>query len=203
MATDIDGVLKNIRAFADPRGKSVIHVGAGGGQLVGYGQDARSVLCVDSDPEAIATLKEAVRDAGLEDHYRVVQCAFESLEETADMVFFEFCLHEMDDPARALRHARTLADEIVVLDHVPESPWSWYTCEERKAELSWDAVCRFGIHRAISFKTTQNFKSYPQLALKVLPLGGQAIERIGGLSGQRNIKIDMKYALALLRGRAA
>ena len=47
-------------------------------------------------------------------------------------------LYGQDDRpnAVALRHARALADEIVVLDHVPESPWSWYTCEERKAELS-------------------------------------------------------------------
>ena len=31
-----------------------------------------------------------------------------------DVVYFEFCLHEMDDPAKALIHAKSLAPDIVV-----------------------------------------------------------------------------------------
>jgi hypothetical protein len=36
MATDIARILKNLTAFYSFAGKSVIHVGAGAGQLIGY-----------------------------------------------------------------------------------------------------------------------------------------------------------------------
>ncbi len=44
MAADIAAIMRSIEAFYDFTGKSVIHVGAGGGQFVDYAGRARKVL---------------------------------------------------------------------------------------------------------------------------------------------------------------
>ena len=56
METDVNLLLENIESCYDFRNKSVIHVGGGGGQIVGYGAAARSVLAVDADPEGVRRL---------------------------------------------------------------------------------------------------------------------------------------------------
>lgn len=198
MPTDIDAIVNNLSSFYDMKGKSVLHVGAGGGQLIGYAVDAGSILGVDSDPEAVSHLKTAIHEMGLEDRFRVIQGDFNAVSAKADVVFFEFCLHEMDDPAAALRHAWTLAPNIVILDHVPESRWAWYTCEEGKAARSWAAVRQLGIAREVSFKTIQHFATYAQLFDKIKVLGEEAIGRIGEFSGRDDIVIAMDYAIALV-----
>jgi ubiquinone/menaquinone biosynthesis C-methylase UbiE len=202
MATDIDAIVANLRSFHDMTGKSVLHVGAGGGQLIGYADQARSVLAVDPDPEAVSRLKAALRGSGLAERFRVVQGDFQWVSERADLVFFEFCLHEMDDPAAALHHARSLTGEILVVDHEPDSPWAWHTCEEDKAARSWAAVRRLGTVREASFRATQHFDDHPQLLSRVEVLGPQAVERSRRYAGQRNIRIGMGYAMALLRREA-
>ena len=167
---------------------------------VGYRRDvARAVLGVDSDPVAVSHLKTAVQNAGLKDRFNVVQGRFSSVSARADVVFFEFCLHEMDDPAEALFHAQSLAPDVLVLDHTPESSWAWYTCEEKKTARSWRAARRLRIVHEASFKATQQFDSYPQFLSKVQVLGEQAITRSRRLSEQEEIRIEMRYALALIR----
>jgi 2-polyprenyl-3-methyl-5-hydroxy-6-metoxy-1,4-benzoquinol methylase len=203
MATNIDAIVANLNSFYDMKGKSVLHVGAGGGQLIGYAHNARSILGVDSDPAAVSQLKTAIQQAGLEDRFSVIQAEFTSVSAKADVVFFELCLHEMDDPTAALLHARSLAPDILVLDHVPESRWAWYTCEEDKAARSWAAIRQLGVLREASFKATQHFETYSQLLSKVEVLGEQAIARSKDFSQQDDIVIGMDYAIALVQKDAA
>jgi SAM-dependent methyltransferase len=198
MATDIAAILRNLESFYDFADKSVLHVGAGGGQFIGYAANARSVLAVDPDPAAVALLETAIRDQGLEDRLTVLQREFESVEARVDIVFLEFCLHEMDDPATALLHARSVAPEILVLDHEPQSPWAWYTCETEKAERSWASVRRGPIVRESTFEAVQRFRDYSELHAKIRPLGAPALARIRKFEGRRDISIEMKYAVALL-----
>ena len=61
MATDIAAILQNLGSCYNFTGKSVIHVGAGGGQFIGYAFEARSALGVDPDPEAVARLTAALQ----------------------------------------------------------------------------------------------------------------------------------------------
>lgn len=199
MATDIDAIVSNLCSFYDMKGKSVIHVGAGGGQLIGYAFDARSVLAVDPDPTAVSALEAAIRNYGLENRFRVVHGDFSTVRAQADVVFFEFCLHEMDDPTAALSHARSLASEILVLDHEPHSRWAWYTCEEGKTTRSWAAVRRLSVVREASFKATQHFDTYQQLKSKIQVLGDQAVTRIEELAGGEGVRIEMEYGIALIR----
>jgi len=101
MATDIAKVVATLTSFYDFRIKSVVHVGAGGGQFVGYASRARHVVAID--PDAV------------------------------------------------LRHARTLAPETLVVDHVPESQWAWHTAEEEKAARSLAAVELAGVSADLLF----------------------------------------------------
>jgi len=199
MATDITAIANNLRSFYDMADQTVIHVGAGGGQLIDYTSNARSVLAVDSDRDAVAHLETAIANRGVTDRFVVVHGEFSAVVDKSDVVFFEFCLHEMDQPGDALRHALSLASKIVIVDHLPESSWAWYACEEEKAARSWGAVRRLRIKREASYDAVQRFTDYPELLSRLEVLGGQAISRSRRVMDRQNIEIDMKYAAALIQ----
>jgi len=199
MATDIAIVIANLASFYDFRNKSVVHVGAGGGQFVGYASEARHVVAVDPDAAALGPLRAAIDKLGLGDRFTVRQALFESLTDIADVVFFEFCLHEMDDAEAALRHARTLAPETLVVDHAPESRWAWHTAETEKAARSWEAVERAGVSAGQVFVGRQLFPDVEALVARIAPLGEPAVSRARALGRATGIDIEMIYRVALLR----
>jgi len=198
MATDIEAVERNLRSFYDFHDKSVVHVGAGGGQLIGYSELARSVLAVDIDKDAASRLEAAIRERGLSQKFNIEVADILSISAEADVVFFELCLHEMSDPGKALKHARSLAPEILVIDHHPDSPWAWYVSESEKASRSWNAIRKLNIIQENSFNADQYFLNYSDLFKKVEVMGEIAIERISDFVGKSNITIKMKYTIALL-----
>jgi hypothetical protein len=203
MATDISAIEANIEGFYDFAGKLVIHVGAGGGQLIGYASKARAVTAVDTDPAAVARLQEAIREKSLGDRFEVVLGDLSAVSSPADVVYFEFCLHEMEDPDQELRRGLELAPEGVVVDHLPESRWAWYAAEERKAEASWAALRRLKPVREASFEATQRFADFRELSSRISVLGEPAISRVRRLEEQRRISIQMLYGMALVRRQAA
>ncbi len=200
MATDIEAVIRNIGSCFDFTGKSVIHVGAGGGQFIGYAGRAREVLGVDPDPSAVERLKQAVREKGLEERFTVVQGDFLDVSARADVVFFEFCLHEIADPRAALRHAGTLAPETLIVDPAPGSSWSWYLCEEEKVPRGWAAAEEFRLALDRRFEGTQRFRDHAELVAKVRVQGDGAIERVQEFAARTDFTIDMPYRVALLVG---
>jgi SAM-dependent methyltransferase len=198
MATDIGAIERNLQSFYDFRDKSVIHVGAGGGQLIGYASITRSVLAVDIDSGAASRLEESVREKGLEHLFTIEVADILSISPEADVVFFELCLHEMPDPGKALKHAHALASNILIIDHHPDSPWAWYVCEEKKAGRSWNEVRKFNIAREASYAAEQHFDNYSDLLTKVEVMGETAIERIADFVDTSNIIIKMQYTIALI-----
>lgn len=198
MATDIAKVLANLAGFYDFTNKTVVHVGAGGGQFVGYASTARHVVAVDSDAAALAPLRAAIDRLGLADRFTIRQERFESVSDKADVVFFEFCLHEMADPDAVLRHARTLAPDTLVIDPKPESPWTWYTAEVEKAERSWAAIERAGIRADAVFVGRQLFADVDALVARLASAGEPAISRARTLGSATGIDIEMIYRTALL-----
>jgi predicted RNA methylase len=198
MATDIGIVLANLSAFFDFHGRTVVHVGAGGGQFIGYAAYARHVFAVDPDSQAIARLRAAVTAASLGDRVTLIEQPFEALTQQADVVFFEFCLHEIDNPDCALGHARRLATDVVVIDHAPESQWAWHVAETEKAERSWAAVERAGIRRDRRYLGWQRFRDVDELLEKVRPQGEVATSRALAHAGMTPIEISMTYRIALL-----
>lgn len=198
MATDIARVIANLTSVYSFADKSVVHVGAGGGQFIGYAAQARHVLAVDPDPAAVARLRAALETLGLANQVTVREGGFESIREAADVVFFEFCLHEMQDPDALLRHARTLAPETLVIDHAPESRWAWHTAETEKATRSWQAVERAGMRVDRRFVGRQRFASVAELVARVESQGEPAVGRARAVEDASGIDIEMIYRVAVL-----
>lgn len=198
MATDTAKILVNLASVYDFGGKSVVHVGAGGGQLVAWAAVARHVIAVDPDEEAVGRLRAAIEAHGLQERFTVRQAEFEAVTDRADVVFFEFCLHEMADPAAALRHARRLAPEAVVIDHSPDSPWAWHTAETDKAARSWEAVEGAGIRIERRFAGRQLFPDVEALVSRLASLGEPAVARARALGDVKGIDIEMLYRVAVV-----
>lgn len=197
MAADVRFILRSLTRFYDFADRSVIHVGAGGdGALIPA--EAASVLAVDVDHEAVAQLREALARR----QWRVIPAVVEAdvldLEARADVVLFEFCLHETAEPDRVLRHAHRLAPEICIIDHAPGSPWAWHVLESEKAARSWAAAERAGIAREQTLATPQRFASHAELVAKVAVMGPEAIARADAFAGRTDFSIEMRFRLALV-----
>jgi SAM-dependent methyltransferase len=198
MATDIKRLIANLSEFYPVTGKSVIDIGAGGGQLVEFMRPARRVLAIDSDPAAVRLLEQALAARDLGDRVTVRQCDFFALSEPADVVFFEFCLHEMPDPDQALAHARTLAADVLVADHAPDSEWAFYGAEDDKVRRSYAAMQAYGPRRQVIVAAEQHFPDHAALLARIAGQGPIALERCASLAGQAAITIPMRYSLTLL-----
>ncbi len=198
MAADYGQMAKNLRCFYDFTGKIVLFVGAGGKQLLDPGFGTKKLIAIDRDIEALRELEARVAAERLQDSVDVLGANFEDVSLSGDVVYFEFCLHEMADPQNALTHAKNLARDVVVFDHSPGSEWIFYGAEEDKVRRSAHAMERFGIRRRENFCTEQRFKSHAELLAKVAVQGVLAIERAQRFAGAADITIPMAYELALL-----
>jgi SAM-dependent methyltransferase len=199
MTVDIGAFISELLAFYDFGGKTVLWVGAGGGQMAAFVRATKRVFAVDRDPIALDKLKESLASAGLERSVTLVQSDFLRTDLHVDTVLFEFCLHEMDDPEAALKHAGTLAPDTVVIDHRPGSEWSYYVGEEDKIAASWAALARFAPGKQAERKATHFFEKYDDLFQKLKGQGEKSLARIEKFKGRADIRIPMLYGFALVR----
>ena len=198
MAADILAILKNVLEFADFTDKTIIAVGAGGGQFAEYGKKARRIIAVDSNPEALEALQKKVATIDLCDRFEYHAGDFIRFALRGDMVFFEFCLHEMADPVLALAKAKSMAPQVVIFDHSPASPWAYIVAEETKVENAWQAIQAQNPSRVQHFHSVQSFSDFAELEAKVMPQGEVSLQRIEPYRGQKNFTIPMSYGLAML-----
>lgn len=198
MAADYRRMIRNLLEFFDFSGRTVISVGAGGGQFVEYGRSAAKVVAVDQDPAALEVLRERLAQVGLADKFTLAHSDFMEFRESADVVLFEFCLHEMPDPSAALAHARTLTPAVVVMDHWPGSEWAFIVGEEDKAAAAWAAVVSSRPEKTISFEGAQFFKDYEEIWEKVHGQGEKSLARIERFKGLSDFSIPLAYGFALL-----
>ncbi len=198
MATDVGAVLDNLLRFYQFEDKVMLAVGAGGGQLAGYARVASKVIAVDPDPAALVALLDRARQLGIADRFVLVQADFMAVEERAEVVLFEFALHEIPDPGAALAHAASLAPDVVVIDHAPGSPWAHAVDETEKVAAAWEAIAARGVRRTDRYDTLQRFATYRELFDKVKVQGAEAVRRIERWRGCADIAIPMSYRTALL-----
>ncbi len=198
MAADYARMSAELSRFYDFSGKVVLFIGAGSKQLLAPSTPVKKLIAIDKDVAALEALRAEIAAKGLQDVVEVIGGDFEEVMAHGDAVYFEFCLHEMDDPARALRHAKSLASDIVVYDHSAGSPWIFYGAEEDKVARSSAEMQRFGIRRRLTFEGEQRFVSYDELLAKVAPQGPPAVERVQRFAGARDIVIPFPYELNLL-----
>lgn len=198
LATDYLQLTNNLLRFYDFTNKAVLFVGAGGKQLLDPSAGTRKLIAIDQDVQALSGLAAKIDAKGIRDSVDIVGGKFEDVAISGDVVYFEFCLHEMSDPHMALAHARKLAPDIVVFDHSPDSEWIFYGAEEDKVRSSKQAMENFGVRSCQKFHTEQRFEDFTQLLAKMRPQGSTAIERIQRFAGETNIVIPMHYELNLL-----
>lgn len=198
MATDYAKLTENLCRFYDFADKVVLYIGAAGRQLLDPATRTRKLIAIDKDISALQELKANIVAQGLQNSVEVVGASFDEVTLRGDAVYFEFCLHEMDDPERTLVHAKSLAPDIVVYDHSPGSEWIYYGAEEDKVAHSFAVMERFGIRRRQTFQADQRFRNYGELLAKVSPQGPLAMERVQRFAGATNIVIPMSYELNLL-----
>jgi hypothetical protein len=198
MAVDYRELTANLHRFYDFTGKVVLYVGAGGRQLLDAAIKTKKLIAIDRDAESLRDLKTNVCATGAQNSVEVLGLGFEEVSWRGDVVYFEFCLHEMAEPTQALTHARDLAPDIVVFDHSAGSEWSFYAAEENQVRHSAGAMSRFGIRRREQFYAEQRFRDHAELAAKLAPQGAVAIKRVQRFAGASNIVIPMAYELVLL-----
>jgi len=198
LATDYAKLSENLCRFYDFKDKVVLFVGTTGRQLLDPATRTRKLIAIDKDLKALRELKAHLVEKGLQGSVEVCGASFEEVTLRGDAVYFEFCLHERDDPEKALIHAKSLAPDVVVYDHSPGSQWIYYGAEERRVCRSSAAMEHFGIRRRQTFHAEQRFQNYTELLAKVSPQGPLAIERAQRLEGATDIVIPMKYELNLL-----
>jgi hypothetical protein len=197
MAADYGKLAENLRHFYDFTAKTVLYVGAGGRQLLNPSIEVKSLIAIDQDLARLSSLRTRTADAA-RSPLEIIASRFVDVQMAGDVVYFEFCLHEMADPTQALAHAKELAPDIVVFDHSPESDWSFYAAEEDKVRGAAEAMERFGIRKHESFCTEQRFRYYAELLAKVTSQGRLAAQRARRFVGATDIVIPMHYQLALL-----
>ncbi len=198
MATDLQEIVATLSAFYDFYDKTVIDVGAGGGQLVDYARPARRVIAVDRDPAALAQLAARIPASEPAGKFILVESDVLDVRARGDVVLFQFSLHEIAEPERALAHARGLAPDVLVIDHAPGSAWSFQAAEDEKVVSSWGAVERATIRRQQTVEGRQTFPGYAELEAKLRSQGRTSLERIQAYRGRTSIVIPMPYRLALV-----
>lgn len=203
MAADYQQMAQNIRQFYSFCGKTVVGVGAGGGPLTDLVLESRKLIVIEKDPAAIRNWETRIASDKLQSQVDVIQADFGDASPHGDVVYFEVCLHEMDDPRQALRHAFALAPEVLVFDHLPDSEWAFHAAEEDKIRRSTDALAEFPCLRHREYRTEQRFPEYQQLADKVSGQGEVALRRAERYRGRADIAIPMTYGLTLFSSAVA
>jgi predicted RNA methylase len=198
MATDIKKIINNLLEFYDFNNQTIITVGAGGGQLIEYGCISKKVLAIDFDKESLQKLKDNLIRSGLDEKFTLIHSDFYLSNLKGDVVMFEFCFHEMEDPEAALKHALTMAPHIIILDHWPDSDWAYIGGEEENIAKSWTALRLFHLIKVQKFDTYQFFNDYEEIYQKVKAQGENSIKRIDDFKDRKNFTIPMSYGIALI-----
>lgn len=199
MVKDIQKIIDNLLAFYDFKDKTIISVGAGGGQFVAYGYVAKKVIAIDNDKEALNRLKSALQKKNLLDKFTLIHSDFNQAKVTGDVVLFEFCLHEMKNPQQMIHHAHQLAKDIVVIDHGLQSQWAYIANENSKASQSWKEITQNTLLKQKTYKTEQLFDNYKQLYQKIQVQGPISIARISKFPKETPLSIPMEYTIVQIK----
>jgi predicted RNA methylase len=195
MAVNSIELINNIDSFIDFSNRSVLIIGAGGGQLVGYAANAKQIIAVDNDENSINQLRERVSKTMLKDKYSYIVNDFFNVTCKADILVFEFSLHEIPDIKKAIEHGKELAPQVIVFDHCKESEWLYIVQEEGKIENEDNILEKMNVKKAKQYSTMQSFNEYEDLKKKVEIQGEESIKAIHKYITTKNIEIDMKYKL--------
>jgi hypothetical protein len=192
-------INRNLLESYDFCDKTIVTVGAGGGQIIDYALRAKKIIAVDNNEEAVGKLHTKLLQTGLREKFSLIHSEFLQTRLAGDLVFFEFCLHEMADPEIAIDHAFKMAPMILVADHCHGSEWAFVTGEDEKATRCWNKIGTYNIVTIRRYNSFQFFDDYDALHEKIRCQGLNSIRRISGYKGRKNILIPMTYCIALIK----
>lgn len=198
MVVDSRELTANLTKFYDFRGKSALCVGAGGGLLVPPSSGVSKVVAIDRDAEALNRFRTRSEAEWAGTPIRFVPRKFETVRLRGDVVYFEFCMHQMESPRRALEHARSLAQDIVAIDHLPGSDWVYYWAGEAAVLRSTRALESFGVRRRQAFTAEQRFEDREALAARLSGEGEESKRRVSEVKGSKDVRVRMDYGIYLL-----
>jgi len=198
MSTDLQAMVKKLCEFYDFTDKVVVSVGAGGGQFYEYAFPTWHVIAVDHDIWCLERLKESLLKEGILDGFTLVHSDFYEFKAEGDLLMFDYCLHEITDPEKAIHHALTMSARILINDHWPDSEWAYIANEEVKVKKCWEAIEKFNIQKIQRYEAFQFFHDYEELFQKVKGQGSNSIQRIQKYKGKKDIKIPMSYVFVLI-----
>ena len=198
MVVDKRELTASLTRFYACEGKSAVCVGAGGGLLLPPSSGVTRVVGIDRDAEALRRFRADSKGKWEGVPIRFVPRLFETVRLRGDVVYFEFCMHMMKSPRGALEHARALARDVVVMDHLPGSEWVYYWAGEEEVARSTRALESFGVRRRKTFSAEQRFADGAALAERLAEEGDESKRRVLGLKGAKDIRIRMDYGLYLL-----
>ena len=195
---NIEAIINNLKEFYSLKDKIITHVGIGGGILVGYTKDAREVIATDNNAEILKPLTEKLIHVKLEKKFTIILTDYNKFTVSTDTTFFEFCMHEMENPYDTVLQAKGLSSTVLIADHGINSEWAYYTCETEKIENSWKEIEKFKIIKRERFEEYQIFNSYEEIYNKLSVLGEESIGRIKEFEGKTDFKIRMPYEICLI-----
>ncbi len=188
----------NLTKFYDFKGKSVLYVGCGLGQLLPPESGVARVVAIDRDPKALKAFRDVAKTDWAGIPIEFVPHKFETVRHHGDVAYFEFCMHMMDDPQRTLELARSLAKDVVVMDHLPGSKWVYYWAGDDDVLKSTRTMESFGVRRRKAFVAEQRFEDWKALARRLAGAGQESRRRVIELKGAKDIRMRMDYGLFLL-----
>ena len=198
VAVDHGELTANLMRFYDFRGKTALCVGAGGGLLLDPACGVAEVVAVDRDAAALEKFRAAARTSWAGIPIRFIPSKFEAVDFRGDVVYFEFCMHMMDDPGATLERARSMAPDVVVIDHRPGSKWVYYWAGEGEVLRSTAVLESSGIRRRQAFTAEQRFEDWEALAARLSGQGEESRRRVLELKGSSDVRMPMDYGLYLL-----
>lgn len=198
MAVNVNEILTNLFEFYDFTDKTMLSVGAGGGQFIEYGRIARKVYAVDCESDALKSLKVNLDKKSLTEKFSLIHSEFELSDIKTEITFFEFCLHEMKDAVVAVEHALNCSQAVLISDHWIDSEWAFVVDEKEKVERSWNMLKKFQFQKLKVYHTIQRFADYNELHQKVKGQGESTLNRIERYQGCIDIEIPMSYAFGLI-----
>jgi len=198
MVVDHSELAANLSKFYGFQGKSAICVGAGGGLLLEPATGVASVVAVDKDAEALDKFRAVSKSTWAGIPIQFVPRKFEEVAFQGDVVYFEFCMYMMENQQKTLDHARSMARDIVVIDHLPGSKWIYYWAGEEEVIRSTKALESFGIKRKKRYTAEQRFKDWQAFTDRLTGAGDESRRRVLELKEAKEVRIPMDYCLYLL-----
>ena len=136
--------------------------------------------------------------SGLINKFTLIHSDFYLTDQKGDVVIFELSLHELYDPTLAIRHALTLAPNVLILDHWVSSDWVYFIDEKQKVTRSWAALEAFDFKKFQQYDTFEFFDDYEELYEKIKGQGETAISRIEQFKDKKQFTIPLSYAIVLI-----